>query len=156
MDFNLTLIGQSIAMLAFVWFCMKFIWPPLMQALEERRKDVADGIAAGEKGRRDFEAAREQAQQIVSEARSKAVKIVDDANARYSEILGEAKTDAMKERERQVEQGQAEIAQAVNRARDELRSQVSAIAVAGAERILKREIDAKAHADLLAEVVAQV
>ena len=156
MDFNLTLIGQSIAMLGFVWFCMKFIWPPLMQALEERRKDVADGIAAGEKGRRDLEAAREQAQQIVSEARSKAVKIVDDANARYSEILGEAKTDATKERERQVEQGQAEIAQAVNRARDELRSQVSAIAVAGAERILKREIDAKAHADLLAEVVAQV
>ena len=156
MDFNATLIGQAIAMLVFVWFCMKYIWPPLMQALEDRRKHVADGIAAGEKGKRDLVSAHEQAQSIVAEARSKAVKIVDDANARYSEILGEAKTDAQLERERQVEQAQAEIAQAVNRARDELRGQVSAIAVAGAERILKREIDAKAHADLLAEVVAQV
>ena len=156
MDFNLTLIGQSIAMLVFVWFCMKFIWPPLMQALEERRKQVADGIAAGEKGKRDLETARDQAQTIVSEARSKAVKIVDDANARYAVILGEAKSDAQNERERQLEQAQAEIAQAVNRARDELRGQVSAIAIAGAERILKREIDAKAHAELLAEVVAQV
>jgi F-type H+-transporting ATPase subunit b len=155
-DFNLTLIGQSIAMLVFVWFCMKFIWPPLTQALEERRRQVADGIAAGEKGKRDLESAHEQAQTIVSEARTKAVKIVDDANARYSEILGEAKNDAQKERERQMEQAQAEIAQAVNRARDELRGQVSAIAIAGAERILKREIDAKAHADLLADVVAQV
>ena len=156
MDFNATLIGQAIAMLVFVWFCMKYIWPPLMQALEDRRKHVADGIAAGEKGKRDLESAHEQAQSIVAEARSKAVKIVDDANARYSEILGEAKTDAQLERERQVEQAQAEIAQAVNRARDELRGQVSAIAIAGAERILKREIDARAHADLLAEVVAQV
>ena len=156
MDFNLTLIGQSIAMLVFVWFCMKFIWPPLMQALEERRKQVADGIAAGEKGKRDLESAREQAQTIISEARTKAVKIVDDANARYAEILGEAKSDAQKERERQVDQAEAEISQAVNRARDELRGQVSAIAIAGAERILKREIDARAHADLLAEVVAQV
>ena len=156
MDFNLTLIGQAIAMLVFVAFCMKFIWPVLMQALEERRKNVADGIAAGEKGKRDLEAAREQAQGIVNEARSKAVKIVDDANARYSEILGEAKTDAVKERERQVEQAQAEIAQSVNRARDELRGQVSAIAIAGAERILKREIDPKTHADLLSEMVGQI
>jgi F-type H+-transporting ATPase subunit b len=155
-DINLTLIGQAIAMLVFVWFSMKFIWPPLMQALEDRRKQVADGIAAGEKGKRDLEAAREQAQEIVSEARSKAVKIVDDANARYSEILGEAKTDAVKERERQLEQAQAEIAQAVNKARDELRGQVSAIAIAGAERILKREIDAQTHADLLTEMVSQV
>ena len=156
MDINLTLIGQAIAMLVFVWFCMKFIWPPLMQALEDRRKQVADGIAAGEKGKRDLEAAREQAQGIVSEARGKAAKIVDDANARYAAILGEAKTDGVKERERQLEQAQAEIAQAVNRARDELRDQVSAIAIAGAERILKREIDPKAHAELIAEMVAQV
>jgi len=93
---------------------------------------------------------------IVTEARSKAVKIVDDANARYSEILGEAKGDAVKERERQLEQAQAEITQSVNRAREELRGQVSSIAIAGAERILKREIDPKAHADLIAEMVAQV
>ena len=156
MDFNLTLIGQAIAMLVFVAFCMKFIWPVLMQALEERRKNIADGIAAGEKGKRDLEAAREQAQVIVNEARSKAVKIVDDANTRYSEILGEAKNDAVKERERQVEQAQAEIAQSVNRARDDLRGQVSAIAIAGAERILKREIDPKTHADLLSEMVGQI
>jgi F-type H+-transporting ATPase subunit b len=155
-DINATLIGQAIAMLVFVWFSMKFIWPPLMQALEDRRKHVADGIAAGEKGKRDLESAREQATAIVNEARSKAVKIVDDANSRYSEILGEAKTDAVKERERQLEQAQAEITQSVNRAREELREQVSSIAIAGAERILKREIDPKAHADLLAEMVAQV
>jgi len=155
-DFNLTLIGQAIAMLVFVAFCMKFIWPVLMQALEERRKSIADGIAAGEKGKRDLEAARVQAQGIVSEARGKAAKIVDDANTRYAEILGVAKNDAVKERERQLEQAQAEIAQAVNRARDELRGQVSTIAIAGAERILKREIDPKTHADLIAEMVAQV
>jgi F-type H+-transporting ATPase subunit b len=155
-DFNLTLIGQTIAMIVFVWFAMKYIWPPLMQALEERRKQVADGIAAGEKGVRDLEAARAQAQAIVEEARSKAVKIVDEANARHNEILGEAKHDAEKERARQLEQAQAEIAQAANRARDELRNQVSALAIAGAEKILKREIDPKAHGDLLAEMVAQV
>ena len=156
MDFNLTLIGQAIAMLVFVAFCMKFIWPGLMQALEERRKNIADGIAAGEKGKRDLEAARVQAQGIVSEARGKAAKIVDDANTRYAEILGVAKNDAVKERERQLEQAQAEITQSVNRAREELRGQVSSIAIAGAERILKREIDPKAHADLIAEMVAQV
>jgi len=155
-DFNLTLIGQAIAMLVFVAFCMKFIWPVLMQALEERRKSIADGIAAGEKGKRDLEAAHVQAQGIVSEARGKAAKIVDDANTRYAEILGVAKNDAVKERERQLEQAQAEITQSVNRAREELRGQVSSIAIAGAERILKREIDPKAHADLIAEMVAQV
>ena len=156
MDINLTLIGQAIAMTFFVWFCMRFIWPHLIKALEERRTTVAEGIAAGERGQRDLESARQEAQQILSEARTKAVKIVDEANARYNEILGEAKGDAVRERERQVEQAQADIEQAVNRARDELRGQVSAIAMAGAERILKREIDAKAHADLLAEMVAQV
>jgi F-type H+-transporting ATPase subunit b len=155
-DFNLTLIGQSIAMLVFVWFCMKYIWPPLMQALEDRRKTIADGIAAGEKGQRDLELAKHEAQAIIGEARSRAVKIVDDANSRYNEILAEAKSDGEKERARQLEQAQAEIEQERNRARDELRSQVSAIAIAGAERILKREIDAKAHADLVAEMVSQV
>ena len=156
MDFNLTLIGQTIAMIVFVWFAMKYIWPPLMLALEERRKTVADGIAAGEKGLRDLDAARVQAQDIVEEARSKAVKIVDEANARHNEILGEAKQDAEKERARQLEQAQAEIAQAANRARDELRNQVSALAIAGAEKILRREIDPRTHSDLLAEMVAQV
>ena len=156
MDINLTLIGQAIAMIVFVWFCMRFIWPHLIKALEERRSQVAEGIAAGERGQRDLEAARQEAQAIVGEARTKAVKIVDEANARYSEILGEAKSDATRERERQLEQAQSEIEQAMNRARDELRGQVSAIAIAGAERILKREIDAETHADLLAEMVAQV
>jgi len=155
-DINLTLIGQAIAMTFFVWFCMRFIWPYLIKALEERRAVVAEGIAAGEQGQRDLESARQEAQQILGEARTKAVKIVDEANSRYNEIVGEAKNDAMRERERQVEQAQADIEQAMNRARDELRGQVSAIAIAGAERILKREIDAKAHADLLAEMVAQV
>ena len=156
MDINLTLIGQAIAMTVFVWFCMRFIWPHLITALEERRTHVAEGIAAGERGQRDLEAAHHEAQAIVSEARTKAVKIVDEANSRYNEILGEAKSDAARERERQLEQAQSEIEQAMNRARDELRGQVSAIAIAGAERILKREIDPKAHADLLAEMVAQV
>lgn len=156
MDFNLTLIGQTIAMIVFVWFCMKYIWPPLMQALEDRRKQVADGIAAGEKGLRDLEQARAEAQAIVAEARSKAVKIVDEANSRYNEILSEAKSDAEKERARKVEQAEADIAQAANRARDELRRQVAALAVAGAERILKREIDPKAHEDILSDMVSRI
>ncbi len=156
MDFNLTLIGQSVAMLVFVWFCMKYIWPPMIAAIDERQKSIADGIAAGEQGRKDLDTAHTTAQNIEAEAREKAGKIVGEAESRYNDILDQARTDGQAERERQVKAARDEIDQERNRARDELRGQVASLAVAGAEQIIKREIDASAHQGLLDEMAAQI
>jgi len=155
-DFNLTLIGQSIAMLVFVWFCMKFIWPPITAAIEARQKEIADGLAAAERGRSDLTAAKEQADKIVAQAREQARGIVDQANTRASGIVDAAKSAGESERQRQLEGARAEIEVEMNRARDELRGQVAAIAVAGAERILSREIDATTHRALLDQLAAEL
>jgi len=155
-DFNLTLIGQTVAMIVFVWFCMKFIWPPITDAIETRQKEIADGLAAAERGQSDLAAARSQAEQIVSEAREQARGIIDQANVRASGIVDEAKSAGEAERVRQLEGAQAEIDVAVNRARDELRAQVAAIAIAGAERVLAREIDADAHRQLLDQLATEL
>jgi len=152
MDINLTLIGQTIAMIVFVWFCMKFIWPPLMRAIEERQVQIADGLAAAERGQQSLESARAEAEEIVADARKQATTILDQAHARANEIVAEGKADGVKERERQLAAARAEVEQETNRAREELRGQVSAIAVAGAEKILRREIDGKAHEDILSEL----
>ena len=130
MDFNLTLIGQSIAMLVFVWFCMKYIWPPIMTAIEERQTQIADGLAAAERGQQNLEKAQAEASDIVDEARKQATGILDQAHARANEIVAEGKADGVKERERQLASARAEVEQETNRAREELRGQVSAIAVA--------------------------
>ncbi len=156
MDFNLTLIGQSIAMLVFVWFCMKYIWPPIMAAIEERQTQIADGLAAAERGQQNLEKAQAEAGDIVDEARKQATTILDQAHARASEIVSDGKTDGTKERERQVAAATAEIEQETSRAREELRGQVSAIAVASAEKILQREIDSKAHEDILGKLAAEL
>jgi len=148
LDINMTLLGQSIAMLVFVWFCMKFIWPPLMNAIEERQTQIADGLAAAERGQQSLDKAQAEAGDIVDDARKQATSILDQAHARASEIVAEGKADGTKERERQVAAASAEVEQETNRAREELRGQVSAIAVASAEKILRREIDSKAHINL--------
>ena len=152
MDINLTLIGQTIAMIVFVWFCMKFIWPPLMRAIEERQVQIADGLAAAERGQQSLASAQAEAEEIVADARKQATTILDQAHARANEIVAEGKADGVKERERQLAAARAEVEQETNRAREELRGQVSAIAVAGAEKILRREIDGKAHEDILSEL----
>jgi len=155
-DFNMTLIGQSIAMLVFVWFCMKFIWPPIMQAIETRQTEIADGLAAAERGQQSLDRAQSESEGIVDDARKQATTILDQAHARANEIVAEGKSDGVKERERQVTAAKAEVEQETNRAREELRGQVSAIAVASAEKILRREIDSKAHEDILSKLAAEL
>ena len=156
MDINLTLIGQSIAMIVFVWFCMKFIWPPVMKAIEERQTQIADGLAAAERGQHSLEKAEAKAEEIIQEARQQASGILDQAHARANEIVAEGKADGVRERERQLAAARAELEQETNRAREELRGQVSAIAVASAEKILRREIDARAHEEILSKLSAEL
>jgi len=152
----MTLIGQSIAMIVFVWFCMKFIWPPLLGAIEERQEKIAEGLAAADKGQESLERAAVEAEGLIDEARKQATTILDQAHARAGEIVAEGKSDGVKERDRQLDAAKAEIEQEANRAREELRAQVSAIAVASAEKILQREIDDKQHEDILGKLAAEL
>jgi F-type H+-transporting ATPase subunit b len=156
MDFNLTLIGQTIAMIVFVWFCMRYIWPPVMKAIETRRKEIADGIAAGEKGQRELADARQGSEAIMQEARQKAVQVVDIAHRRSTELVGEAKHVAIAEGERLITAARSEATNEKIRARDELRREVATLALAGAQKVLGREVDAKAHAALLDELAAEL
>ena len=156
MDINITLIGQTIAMIVFVWFCMKFIWPPLLGAIEERQEKIAEGLAAADKGQERLEQATAEAEEIISEARKAATGILDQAHARANEIIADGKSDGVKERERQLVAAKADIEQETNRAREELRTQVSSIAVASAEKILEREIDDKQHQDILGKLAQEL
>ena len=156
MDINATLWGQTIAMIVFVWFCMKFIWPPILNALEERQKQIEEGLAAADKSQEALEAAQAEAESIVAEARQQATGILDQAHARANEIVAEGKDAGVKERERQLAAAKAEIEQETSKAREELRGQVSAIAVASAEKILRREIDSKTHEDILGKLAQEI
>ena len=157
MDVNLgTLLGQSIAMIVFVWFCMKFIWPPILAALEERQKQIEEGLAAADLSQEKLVQAQTEADGIVAEARQQATGILDQAHARANEIVADGKSDGVKERERQLSAAKAEIEQEANRAREELRGQVSAIAIASAEKILSREIDGQAHDDILGKLAQEL
>jgi F-type H+-transporting ATPase subunit b len=155
-DINATLWGQTIAMIVFVWFCMKFIWPPLLEAIEERQAKIEEGLAAADKGEEALVAAKAEADEIVADARKQATGILDQAHARANEIVAEGKAAGTKERDRQLEAAKAEIEQETNRAREELRGQVSAIAVASAEKILRREIDDKQHEDILGKLASEL
>jgi F-type H+-transporting ATPase subunit b len=156
MDFNLTLIGQTVSMIVFVWFSMKFIWPVLMKVIEDRRKQIADGIAAGEKGQRELAEARHGSEAIMAEARQKAVQVVDLAHKRSGDLVAEAKNTALAEGQRLVAQAKGEIANEQARAKDGLRKEVSTLALAGAAKVLGREVDAQAHAKLLDELAAEL
>ena len=156
MNINATLIGQSIVFLIFVLFVMKYIWPHLIAALDERRKTIADGLAAAEKGKHEQELAEKAAEKHIKLAKEQAADILVLAQKRASEMVEEAKGDAKAEADRIRTAATAEIDQEVNRAKEHLRQQVAAIAVAGAEKILKREIDVKAHGDIVNELIAQI
>lgn len=156
MDINATLIGQVLGFLVLVWFTWKFIWPPLLGAIEQRQKKIADGLAAADRGQKDLEDAKAKAGEIVREARDKAVQVVDQAHKRGNELIDEAKQTAVSEGERLVTAARAEIASESSRARDGLRRDVAALALSGAERLLGREVDAKAHADLLDQLAAEI
>lgn len=150
MNFNLTLIAQAITFAIFIWFSAKFVWPPLLAAIESRQKTIADGLSAAERGRLELEQASKRSSDSLREGKEKAAAMVAAAEKRAAEIVEEAKTAARVEAERIVEAARGQVEQDVQRAREELRERVAALAVAGAERILRREVDAKAHSELLA------
>jgi F-type H+-transporting ATPase subunit b len=156
MSFNLTLIAQAVAFALFIWFTIKFVWPPMQRAIEARQKQVADGLAAAEQGKKSLEASSKQADRAIQEARARAAEIIAQAEKRGGEVVEEAKTAAKAEGDREKAAAKADIQQEAARAREQLREQVAALAVAGAERILRREVDAKAHADLLDGIKRQL
>jgi len=156
MNINLTLIGQSIAFFVFVWFCMKYVWPPIMNALNERKKTIADGLAAAERGKKEQELGQKKASQIISEAKSQAQDILAGAERRRSEILEEAKNEAKEEGERILAAAQSEIKQQTHQAREALRGQLASLVMAGAGQILEREIDGGAHDKLLDDLATQL
>lgn len=152
MNINATLIGESITFFVFVWFCMKFVWPPIMQALDTRKKLIADGLAAGERGKHELELATKRATTDLHAAKQKAAEIITQAEKRGVQLVEEAKAAAKNEADRMIASAQASVAQETVRAKEALRAQVAELAVAGAEKILRREIDAKAHAALLVAI----
>ncbi|MCG8426956.1 MAG: F0F1 ATP synthase subunit B [Chromatiales bacterium] len=156
MNINLTLIGQLISFVVFVWFTMKYVWTPIMGALDTRRKEIADGLAAAERGQHEQELAKERAKEALQEAKVQAAEIIAQAQKRASEIVDEAKDNARGEGERIVSAAQAEIEQETNRAREQLREKVGELAVSGAEKILRKEINADAHKDIVEALAQQI
>ncbi|MDE1464065.1 F0F1 ATP synthase subunit B [Spartinivicinus poritis] len=156
MNLNATLIGQSLAFAIFVIFCMKYVWPPVTQALRDRQKKIADGLEAADRAKRDLELAQEKASKQLREAKEQAAEIIEQANKRANQIVEEAKDQARSEGERLKVAAQAEIDQELNRAKEALRSQVASIAVAGAEKILAQQIDKKAQSKLVDQLAAEL
>jgi F-type H+-transporting ATPase subunit b len=149
---NSTLYAQLVVFFILAWFTMKFVWPPIVKALDERAKKVADGLAAAERGRHDLELATRRSVEALREGKEKSAEVLAQAERRAAQIVEEAKTQAKVEADRIVAGGKAEAEQEILRAREALRDQVAALAVAGAEKILRREINAKVHADLLSAI----
>ena len=156
MSFNLTLFAQAAAFALFIWFTVKFVWPPLLRAIETRQKQIADGLAAAEQGKKSLEVSAKQAEQAIQEARVRAAEIIAQAEKRDAQMVEAAKVAAKTEGDREKAAAKADIQQEAQRAREQLREQVAALAVAGAEKILRREVDAKAHAELLDGIKKQL
>ncbi|RUO33641.1 F0F1 ATP synthase subunit B [Aliidiomarina soli] len=156
MDINATLIGQSIAMVVFVWFTMKFVWPPLNNAIEERQKRIADGLAASELAEKDLEKAHEQVAAELNKAKADAAEIIEQARKRATKLVDDETQRGQEEREKIIASGHAEIEAERNRAREELRKQVAILAVAGAEKIIQREVDAAKQSDIVDKLVAEL
>jgi F-type H+-transporting ATPase subunit b len=156
MNINLTLFMQAAAFAVFIGFCAKFVWPPLMRAIENRQKQIADGLAAGEEGRQSLSKAETSIAQMMTEAKARASEIIAQGEKLKSETIEQSKDAAKTEGDRIIAAAKAEIQQEVFRAKDSLRNQVAELAVAGAAKILKREVDPKAHAALLAEIQKQL
>ncbi|MCC5878350.1 MAG: F0F1 ATP synthase subunit B [Idiomarina sp.] len=156
MDINATLIGQSIAMVVFVWFTMKFVWPPLNNAIEERQKRIADGLAASELAEKDLEKAHEQVAAELNKAKADAAEIIEQARKRANKLVDDETQRGQEEREKIIASGHTEIEAERNRAREELRKQVAILAIAGAEKIIQREVDAAKQSDIVDKLVAEL
>ena len=152
MSINLTLFMQAASFLAFIWFCAHFIWPPLMRAIESRQKQIADGLAAGDEGRKELASAEKRMAEMLAEAKGKSAEIVATGEKFKSETIEQAKIDAKAEAERILTAAKAEIQQELARAKESLRDSVAELAVAGASKILKKDVDTKVHAELLAQL----
>ena len=156
MNINFTLFAQALAFAAFIWIVATKIWPPLMKAIEDRQQKIAEGLAAADNAQKNLAQAEEKVNEELKLARTKANEIIDQAHQRANQIVDQAKNDAVAEASRQKALADADIAAAANRAKEDLRKQVSALAVSGAEKLLKREIDANAHKALIDELAAQL
>ena len=156
MDINMTILGQTLAFILFVLFCMKFVWPPLMAAIEKRQKEIADGLSSADRAKKDLDLAQNKAMEQIKEAKQQAAEIIEQANKRRAQIIDEANQDAMGERENILTQARAEIEAERNRAKEELRKHVALLAVAGAEKILERQIDKAANSDLVDKLIAEL
>ncbi|MGV6826951.1 MAG: F0F1 ATP synthase subunit B [bacterium] len=156
MNINLTLFGQMAAFIVFVWFTMKFVWPPIVNALNERKKQIADGLAAAERGAHEQELAEQRVVQKIHEAKQQAAEIISKAEKRAAEIVEEAKGDARTEGERLLTAAQAEIEHETNKAREDLRAKVGELVIAGAEKILRKEIDFDTHKDIVDSVASEI
>lgn len=156
MNINWTLIGQSLTFLAFVFFCMKYVWPALIGVMQEREKRIADGLEAADRADKDLELAQKKASEQLSEAKTQAAQIIDQANKRASQIVDEAKEQAQAEADRIKAAAQAEVDNQVSAAREQLRAQVATLALAGAEKVLGSSVDASAHADMLDKLAAEL
>jgi len=156
MNPNITLLGQMLSFAILIWFTVKFIWPPLMKAIEERQQKIAEGLAAADRSQKDLAQAQDKVNDALKDARTKANEIIEQAHARANQIIDQAKNDAIAEANRQKALAESEITAAANRAKEELRKQVSALAVSGAEKLLRREIDANAHKALIDDLAAQL
>jgi len=155
-NMNATLLGQAISFALFVWFCMKYVWPPIIQAIEERQKKIADGLSAAERAEKNLNLAQANASEQLKEAKRTASEIIEQANKRKAQIVEEAKEDALAERQKILTQAEAQIESERARARDELRKQVATLAIAGAEKILERSLDKDAQKDILENITAKL
>jgi len=156
MSMNATLFGQAIWFFLFVFFCLKFVWPPISKALEERKQKIAEGLSAADRAERDLELAQEKAAANLKDAKVKAAEIVEQANRRANQIVEEAKENARAEGERIVAKAHAEIDQEVNQAREKLRKEVAALALSGAEKVLGSEVNQTAHKQMLEQLAAEL
>lgn len=156
MTINLTLIGQTITFLVFVWFCWKFIWPPLANAMQERQKTIGEGLAAAERAEKDLELAQERATDRMRQAKEEAQQILEQARGQASQMIENAKQEARAEGERLKEAQRAEIEQEINRAKEQLRGQVAVLAIAGAEKVLGASVDRDRHGELLDRLAAEL
>lgn len=156
MNINLTLFGQTIGFFIFVVFCVKYVWPPLLNAMQERQKKIADGLAASDRASHDLELAQQKAAEQLREAKQEAAQLVEKANKRAADIVEQAKDDARSEGDRLIEQAKAEIEQERDHARDALRADIAALAISGAEKILETSVDAKQHSEMLDKLAAEL
>jgi F-type H+-transporting ATPase subunit b len=156
MDINATILGQFITFFVLVWFTMKYVWPPITKTMHDREKKIADGLAAADRSKQELEVAKHKSLSIIREAKQQASQIIEQANLHSAQLVEEAKTKAKEDGQRIVEMAQGEIDREVTQAKEALKNQVAALAIAGAEKIIQRKLDLSSHNDLLNDLVAEI